>query len=305
MAPVAEYHSAWTSAHAWYRWATRFATEWELSDLGPRRLPAATPPPRVRSRVCHESHELWRSQEQVWCRMCGCNALWPTSKPPPSILTRQCKGNMADRCRSRGRETAVSPMARPVDDGRISRAFLQSKAAHQLCDVGGATTEALVSHSGALERMAALVGSDQPPGRCRSLSDEEDPFGHGGLLDEPQPMPRGMGGNAIPRGEARSDESVDDLIVPVSVSIEQDIGHLSGPAVEAPAALFGAHDTHVLTRTAHVVWCRVCGRHAATRLGIGLQRPCVGRATGAYPARIERLRGGRHPIIAELLGNGV
>ena len=114
-------------------------------------------------------------------------------------------------------------------------------------------------------------------------------------------MPRGMGGNAIPRGEARSFEFANEVTVPMTVPMEQDIGHLFGPAPEATTALSGAHETHVLTRTAYVVWCRVCGRHAASRLGIGLQRSCVGRANGVYPARKARLRGWRHPTTVEPL----
>ena len=193
-------------------------------------------------------------------------------------------------------------MARPVDDGRISRAFLQSKAARQVCDGRDDTADGPVARSSALDSPVVLVGSVNQAGACVFLSDDEDPFGHGGLLDEPQPLPRGVGGNATPRGEARLDERVSEVTGPEVVSNEPSTVLPSVPAgQEAAAALLGAHESHVLTRTAHVVWCRVCGRHAAIRLGIGLQRPCVGQATGAYPARIERLRGRRHPVTAEPL----
>ena len=47
--PVAEYHSAWLAAIAWYRWATRFATEWGPTDTTKSasteaRTPRAPPP---------------------------------------------------------------------------------------------------------------------------------------------------------------------------------------------------------------------------------------------------------------------
>ena len=228
--------------------------------------------------------------------------MWPASKPPPSIMVKPCKGNMADQCRSRGRETAVTPRAQPVGDGRISRAFLQSRAARQVCDALDATADELVERSGAMNTPATLAGWVRTAGEATIPSDDEDPFGHGGLLDEPQPMPRGVSGNATPRGEAPLSESVGEVTVPEEASYDRSTALPSGPVgQEAAAALLGAHESHVLTRTAHVVWCRVCGRHAAIRLGIGLQRPCVGQATGAYPARIERLRGRRHPVTAEPL----
>ena len=177
---------------------------------------------------------------------------------------------------------------------------MQSKGARQVCDAGDGTVDALVVRNSALDSAAVQVGSVNQRGVCTFLSDDEDPFGHGGLLDDPQPLPRGVGGNATPRGEARLDERVSEVTGPEVASNEPSTvlpSVLAGH--EAAAALLSAHVSHVLTRALHIVWCRVCGRHAAIRFGIGLQRPCVGRAIGAYLARIERLRGGRHPVIAE------
>ena len=66
--------------------------------------------------------------------------------------------------------------------------------------------------------------------------------------------------------------------------------------VEAPWKSTGAHASHQLCGTAHVIWCKTCGRHAAVRLGVGLLRKCRGTADGAYPTRLERLRAGKHPV---------
>ena len=74
----------------------------------------------------------------------------------------------------------------------------------------------------------------------------------------------------------------------------------SSPCDEPYASVKGAHDTHILTRSAQVVWCRVCGRHAAVRIGVGLQRACTGLASGVYTSRINRLRRNCHPITGSL-----
>ena len=117
---------------------------------------------------------------------------------------------------------------------------------------------------------AALVVDGQ-------ASDEEDPFGHGGQLDEEQPHPWGVCGHAALHGDAvRSDEQSNEAIGPEGITRHCGTASLLPEESEDRGSLLGAHQSHVLTRTAHVVWCRVCGRHAALRLGIGLQRPFVG-----------------------------
>ena len=129
--------------------------------------------------------------------------------------------------------------------------------------------------------------------------DEEDPFGHGALLDEPQ-TPMGVGGDAAPDRSSAQTETIEEALGTVPECHQRETREtieLPNASANSPEnALQGAHASHVLTRTAHVVLCRICGRHAAVRLGVGLQRPCAGFATGAYPARIARLREQRHPV---------
>ncbi len=45
-----------------------------------------------------------------------------------------------------------------------------------------------------------------------------------------------------------------------------------------------------------IVWCRLCGRYAARRVGVGLAQPCNGLAAGAHATHLHRLRQGRHPL---------
>ena len=90
-------------------------------------------------------------------------------------------------------------------------------------------------------------------------------------------------------------------------SMDQDIrGGAPPPQALGPSAVRsavpegppgrGAHGSHVLRRSADLVWCQHCGRHAASRLGTGLINACRGVATGGYPSRIVRMMSGRHPI---------
>ena len=197
----------------------------------------------------------------------------------------------------------MTPIAR-LDDGRLSCAYLQTKAAHRV-------------HFETEEQRTVLL----PVGNARKYestepgiydlislqdhnvgTDEEDPFGHGALLDETQAAPTGACGHAALEGGLAQSVAT----VAVDAGNGPGMHHQEAVSVATPSSLAprevaddvlpGAHTTHVLTRTAHVVWCRVCGRHAVVRLGVGLQRPCVGIAVGAHPARIERLRSRKHPV---------
>ncbi len=58
---------------------------------------------------------------------------------------------------------------------------------------------------------------------------------------------------------------------------------------------------HSLFITGSVVWCGVCGRYAARRLGAALKRRCPGRADGAAATQLARLRAGRHPLTGDAL----
>ncbi len=58
---------------------------------------------------------------------------------------------------------------------------------------------------------------------------------------------------------------------------------------------------HSLFITGSVVWCGLCGRYAARRLGAALKRQCPGRADGAASTQLVRLRAGRHPLTGKAL----
>ncbi len=58
---------------------------------------------------------------------------------------------------------------------------------------------------------------------------------------------------------------------------------------------------HRLRITGSVIWCSVCGSHAARRLGKALKAECPGGATAANLTRLTRLRQGLHPLSAKPL----
>ena len=67
-----------------------------------------------------------------------------------------------------------------------------------------------------------------------------------------------------------------------------------GPAVVREQA-----SGHILVRAGRFTFCDRCGRWAIDRFGPGLIRKCTGTvdtAVGAYRARRDRLRAGRHPL---------
>ena len=180
VAPVAAFHSAWTVAIAWYRWVARFAPEWGASDIAPHAAAPTRPPQTPPTRACHQSHELWRNDETAWCRTCGSEASWPVSDALPRIFRIPCRGNMADRCKSRGRERAVPPIGCPVDDGRLSFDFLKSRVARPLtADEYGENT---ISNPPLAVPVVDESNSDLGLQVCLDQScDEEyseDPFGH-------------------------------------------------------------------------------------------------------------------------------
>ncbi len=57
---------------------------------------------------------------------------------------------------------------------------------------------------------------------------------------------------------------------------------------------------HRLTVTADVIWCRICGHHAASTVR-SLAKPCTGPAKGPYVSRLKRLRSGLHPVTKQPL----
>ena len=88
-----------------------------------------------------------------------------------------------------------------------------------------------------------------------------------------------------------ADESLEDAAAEVSLA----------SASNGRQSSANAHQSHELRKTGHIVWGARCGSHAAVRLGTGLLQRCCGEAAGAYPARIRRLKEGRHPVTGEFV----
>ncbi len=58
---------------------------------------------------------------------------------------------------------------------------------------------------------------------------------------------------------------------------------------------------HKLRITGSVIWCCVCGNHAARRLGKALKTDCPGGASTANQTRLSRLKQGLHPLTSRPL----
>ncbi len=74
------------------------------------------------------------------------------------------------------------------------------------------------------------------------------------------------------------------------------VAHVADPIDVADA------QGHRLCVTGSLIWCAKCGRYAERRLGKALKSQCVGKAEGVYASRLEKLRGGRHPISGDFIG---
>jgi hypothetical protein len=174
------------------------------------------------------------------------------------------------------------------DDGKVPLAFLHEKFAvkihspqlHLDCGEIRATVPEVEVH-------ASSAPQDRPP--SIASESEEDPFGHmqAGFDDVPA-IGCGKAGTAAgsPCAPTAADPGVQEE------SGAEDTTELQHTAGEAGPI----HVSHSLRSTAGAVWCSHCGRSAIARIGIGLLRPCRGVADGAYPARMERLRAGLHPV---------
>ena len=247
-------HDQWTRAIAWYRWLVRFAGQWTADTARSGPCPNVLHPvPMVRRTVDAktDTHELWRNRERAWCRKCGITAKWVMGRPPASFR-RMCRGTMGERCSLAGRQFAVPPLSGPSDDGAISYDVLMAKGAVKVTRSSADSPAGDQPVAGGYaETDAVATATHHSPLQTASeatLAISED---HGSASTEP--LAEQLGGNS---------------------------GGSQAPSV--------AHASHKLRRTKHVVWCAVCGRHAAIRLGSGLIQRCRGHADGAYPARLRR-----------------
>ena len=263
-------------------------TDTARSGPCPQNVRDAPAVPTVRSstEAAAATHELWRNSYNGWCRKCGITAKWSTGRPPQSFR-RICRGTMDERCNLRGRQIAVPPSRGPSDDGAISFATLRAKGAvkvthlrldelagDQLVAGGDAVTDATT--------MTPLHSHARP-----AVATEEDTGGDneaGRVAVYPEGALGGSATSGLASGtavEGLEDTPADSLAA-------------SAPRGSSTSAT--AHPSHELRKTGHIVWCSRCGRHAAVRLGSGLLQPCRGEASGAYPARIRRLKSGCHPV---------
>ena len=295
-APCARVQREWITAVAWYRWLIRMSSDWKCDTASSAPLlPPTSRRDSEHPRVAEKpdpvaSHELSRSADKAWCRKCGIFARLGRSWPP-ATLRRLCRGTMGERCSIEGREVARPSVQGNPDDGAISLATLSAFGAQRL-DFPPTAPNVHVSQLRPARGNTAADGDASPVAAVQgvyaslpmfdSREEEDDPFGFADLGFDNETS-----------------------LTPSSTSAHSTAHTLVGPAEALPVApasrLAGAHGSHTICKTGHVIWCRRCGRHAAVRLGVGLLKPCVGKAEGAYPARLVSLRDGRHPISGDPL----
>ena len=259
-------HDQWTRTIAWYRWLVRLASQWVVDTARSGPCPNLLHPVPTARRSVEDitaTHELWRNFERAWCRKCGITAKWVAGRPPVSFR-RVCRGTMGERCSLAGRQFAVPPLSGPSDDGAISFDVLLAKGAVKVAQ----------SNAGMPAGHQPVAGGYAETGAVATASR------HSPLLVA-----------------SEDTGATTDL---GSASTEPSAGRVGGKGggSQAPSV---AHASHKLRRTKQVVWCAVCGRHAAIRLGTGLLQRCRGHADGAYPARLRRLKEGRHPISGDVI----
>ena len=289
MSPCEWVHKEWRYACSLYRWAIHIAAEW-MNDTKPTDEPtthgapdrhvAAPPAAQCPRRKGKNQHEVWRNTTHEWCRLCGLSGPWSQGKRT-ATLARSCKGTMGNRCGIHGRERAISPRPHSYDDGCIPIAVLRTHGAERVfTHMQEEDQSAAAEATGRATQLDARETSGRPrqeghndeaavPQLSRAY-EEEDPFEHGPLDMD----------NAMPATERD-----------VSASTQ---AHATEGTSTAESKV--AHPSHSLRRTGHIVWCSLCGRHAAHRLGVGLLSSCRGEAIGSYPSRIARLKVGKHPM---------
>ena len=292
-----------------------------------------TPPPRKRQMRPNRQHEIWQNDSTAWCRSCGITAPY-TLGARSRAFSRSYMGNMGQRCKIEGREHAKSNARLAYDDGAIPLAVLHSKLAYRV--LRSSDTEPLPGsdasgHGHITPGRVPYTSLDVPP-EIEALPspyplEDEDPFGHTleGFDNAPSATAAAPSIHAAPAVTVVEQQKPGTDVPNFSQDEDEDpFGHIhlgfgsspeprreatgtpagggaalaaTSPTAEVPETQRpGAHASHALRRTAHLVWCTLCGRHAAIRLGVGLQGECKGMADGAYPARLARLRRGCHPI---------
>ena len=163
--------------------------------------------------------------------LCGARGDWAPDSNPPVALRRPCKGTMA--CRAGVAESSTSSMGGNTGDhGSLGLSFLRSKGAE--LHMPQRTEQGSLGH-------VPLVGASPPPYVELGLEHEEsedDPFGHQ-LLD-------------IGFDDREQEIAARTIVQPETVGRNQATGSGTGNSTSA-------HVSHTLRRTAHVVWCSVCG----------------------------------------------
>ena len=264
-------------AVAWLRWAARCAADW-TEDIEPAELSANDQrKDNVQEGVYaypHLRHELWAVGARAVCRRCGLSQL--IAEEQSATVASRCNGSAAGRAAAQA-------------TGNINHVWAQSTNSR----------EAL------LQQGAKLLSAEAPPRWMVDLSSL-------GQL-------------------ARSEEHLRELTRALAMQSSEDTlavsvppwflaptwlpSHLTQPwelPQEALRRQYGGgrepvgsrRHGHRVAFTAAVAFCTRCACFAQQRVGSRFKGECVipqGRASAAVAYRLQRLRGGRHPITGKPL----
>ncbi len=216
----------------------------------------------------------------------------------PELPDAEAMEVLAELCERRGRKRAPGLGA---DEPRSQKARVDRP--HSDANAAGAPSKrALATPQGGVKRGHGENRELQRPSEKMKMA----------LVDRPA-LTDQEAGKIVKKARTQGTER--DLTTSGERSEAADGGSAGGEGIEETRTRFGRRysgvvndpvdaadaNGHSLRITGSVIWCAVCGNHAARRLGKALKAPCPGGATPANKTRLARLRQGLHPISSKPL----
>eukprot|EP00927_Polykrikos_kofoidii_P065835 TRINITY_DN61551_c0_g1_i1.p1 TRINITY_DN61551_c0_g1~~TRINITY_DN61551_c0_g1_i1.p1 ORF type:complete len:278 (-),score=13.31 TRINITY_DN61551_c0_g1_i1:73-906(-) len=216
--------------------------------------------------------------------------------PPITPLRRQCRWPVAQRRGTHGREVAANSSLINHDDGRFPVSFCASGLHNHWAHIRGLGWVRQAPFQIRGFGSPLHFASDDSISPCSSPRSPQHATPQFDAMDmDDGDDPQG-GGNVPCWASSVAQPQIPHSVVATFAWTDAAVVLLMPEVVTSSVELEAAHQSHALSKTRPIVWWRVCGRHAACRLGVGLKRPCVGTASGVYPTRLSRPKARLGPI---------